>query len=131
MTRPRNKSAEVLVTFALIFMGVLGTIYFYIERSTFMIVVSLLLMFAGVGLAIITFDKEWGNPFEALRPKNPNLRVGGSRKERAYVRVQNTVNNRKIFVSVEEDGIYIRLAGDENHGEAYSDRKVKVYDYEA
>jgi hypothetical protein len=35
-----------------------------------------------------------------------------------------------VFVSVEDDGIYIRLAGDENNGEAFSEKKIKVYDYE-
>lgn len=59
-----------------------------------------------------------------------NLTPNGSSRRRAFIRVQNTVNNGKVFVSSEEDGIYIRLAGNENEGEAFSEHKVKVYDYE-
>lgn len=59
-----------------------------------------------------------------------NLKAIGSNRQKAFIRVQNTINNRKVFVSSEEDGIYIRLAGDENEGEAFSEMKVKVYDYE-
>jgi hypothetical protein len=84
----------------------------------------------------MSLDKEWGNPFDYFRnlqiekQRSTNLKVRGSNRERAFIRVQNTLKNGKVFVSLEEDGIYIRLAGDENQGEAFAEKKVKVYDYE-
>lgn len=80
-----------------------------------------------------TFDiEESYNKFKKIyfSRGTPNLKLRGGNKERAYIRVQNAIKNGKIFVSQEEDGIYIRLAGNENEGEAYSEHKVKVYTYD-
>jgi hypothetical protein len=91
--------------------------------SSFFLLLSLFML-----LSIFKIDKKimirlFGNT-------NQNLTPNGSSRRRAFIRVQNTINNGKVFVSSEEDGIYIRLAGNENEGEAFSEHKVKVYDYE-
>ena len=42
-------------------------------------------------------------------------------------KVCNTLNNGKYMVDIREDGIYIRLAGNEDSGYAFSEEFVKVY----
>lgn len=91
-----------------------------------------MLIFSLIILAIRYFPELRELDIKKFLPQSPkhNLKIRGTNKERAYIRVQNAVNNRKISISLEDDGVYIRLSGNENEGEAFSDTKVKVYDYE-
>ena len=43
-----------------------------------------------------------------------------------FTRVLNTLRENKVMVSTREDGIYIRLAGDEDKGESFSKTFVRV-----
>lgn len=125
------KRSEIFVTAAVGLLGLGGAIYFGISSNTFMMVICILMALSAVLIGVVNLDREWGNPFDVFRTAPRNMKIRGSLKERAYLRVQNTITNGKVFVSVEDDGVYIRLAGDENKGEAYSDKKVKVYEYES
>jgi len=49
------------------------------------------------------------------------------KKEEAFKRVLETLKNNKSMVKAREDGIYIRLAGTESKGEAFSLDWVKVF----
>ena len=51
------------------------------------------------------------------KPDAPNL---------VFTRVLNTLRENKVMVSTREDGIYIRLAGDEDKGESFSKTFVRV-----
>ena len=51
------------------------------------------------------------------KPDAPNL---------VFTRVLNTLRENKVMVSTREDGIYIRLAGDEYKGESFSKTFVRV-----
>jgi hypothetical protein len=41
--------------------------------------------------------------------------------------VLKTIKNRKIMTKVEDDGVYVRLAGSESNGEIFSKEWVKIY----
>jgi hypothetical protein len=47
-------------------------------------------------------------------------------KSEAFSRVLNTLSVNKVVVVTKDDGIYIRMAGDESKGEAFSKEFVKV-----
>jgi hypothetical protein len=121
---------EIFVAFVLFLVGVAGAIYFTAVGATFLAALSGMLVVASAVMSWSVIGKNWFGQFVFPTPKGNNLRIRGTKRERAFLRVQNTINNRKVFVSVEDDGIYIRLAGDENNGEAFSEKKIKVYDYE-
>jgi hypothetical protein len=119
---------ESVIAGALFLIGFAAMVYF---SSAGMVVVSVTGGLLMVGAMVVLLYNHGGS----LRglfdpgPRTDNLKIRGTARERAFIRVQNTINNKKVFVSVEEDGIYIRLAGDENNGEAFNENKVKVYDY--
>ncbi len=46
-----------------------------------------------------------------------------------FRRVLNTLRENKVMVSTEKDGIYIRMAGDTNKGEAFSLEWAKVISF--
>jgi len=52
--------------------------------------------------------------------------VGSASLESEYKRVLNTLRNNRIMVQTKEDGVYIRMAGDERKGECFSTDFVKV-----
>lgn len=66
----------------------------------------------------------------AIKAKQINVDNNLNRKEEAFRRVLNTLNTNNIMVDTREDGIYIRLAGNESEGEAFSKNFVKVLDYQ-
>lgn len=116
-------------------LGVIGLLLFRDQDFIFMRIISILIMIAS--LVIYLSDahaldtKSLSERIVKLFKKEKvNLKVRGTNKERAFIRVQNALKNGKVFVSIEDDGIYIRLAGNENEGEAFSSEKVKVYSYE-
>jgi len=76
------------------------------------------------------FDKitDWFYK-RAIKEKQININNPINQKEEAFKRVLNTLNTNRIIVGTREDGIYIRLAGDINDGEAFSLNFVKVLDY--
>ncbi len=51
-------------------------------------------------------------------------------KQEAFLRVLKTLKNNKVMVDTKEDGIYIRLAGKEGNGEAFSLNWAKVLSFE-
>jgi len=51
-------------------------------------------------------------------------------QRKAFCRVLNTLRTNKIVVDTREDGIYIRLAGDESKGEAFSLDFARVVSFE-
>jgi hypothetical protein len=123
-----NPDFWVLVSIATL--GLLGSIVFGLKSWPYMQFVSfsLLAISIGVGFFNQNINRAFYDIF--LNKSQGNLKPVGTLRQRAFIRVQNSVNNGKVFVSSEPDGIYIRLAGNENEGEAYSETKVKVYDYE-
>lgn len=116
--------------------GIIGILLFRGEDFLFLKIMCIGIVILTTLLYIYTikyFDfVAWFQDFKKtnFQKNKSNLKLRGGNKERAYVRVQNALNNGKVFVSQEEDGIYIRLAGNENEGEAFSEHKIKVYTYE-
>lgn len=51
-------------------------------------------------------------------------------KQEAFLRVLKTLKNNKVMVNTKEDGIYIRLAGKEGNGEAFSLDWAKVLSFD-
>lgn len=49
-----------------------------------------------------------------------------SKIEEEFIRVLNTLRSNKIMVKSEDDGIYIRMAGNERKGECFSKEWTKV-----
>ena len=49
-----------------------------------------------------------------------------STQELEFRRVLNTLRENKIMVKTEDDGIYIRMAGNEKRGECFSEEWAKV-----
>lgn len=122
---------------SLIGLTLIGIVGIFVFRS--FDIIPLMIMSLGISiissiLLVISLDPEWGDPFKLkkfkFKRKDTNMKIIGSNKQKAFLKVLNTINNKKIAVSIENDGIYIRLAGDENHGEAFNEKKCKVYDYE-
>lgn len=116
-------------------MGLFGIFLFKGHEFLFMRVLCICIVLTALLLFAIFHGSEVGDSLKKFKRKflgneSPNLKLRGGNKERAYIRVQNAIKNGKVFVSQEEDGIYIRFAGNENEGEAYSEHKVKVYTYE-
>ena len=60
--------------------------------------------------------------------KNRHIHVEPSdhRPEAEFRRVLNTLRENKVMVDTRKDGIYIRLAGNEEKGQAFSTEFVKV-----
>ena len=56
--------------------------------------------------------------------------VGSASTESDFKRVLNTLRNNKVMVQTKEDGIYIRMAGNENNGECFSTAFVKVKSFD-
>lgn len=50
--------------------------------------------------------------------------------ETAFVRVLNTLKKNKVMVAIKQDGVYIRLAGDENKGEAFTKHWICAYHFD-
>lgn len=125
------KLEKNLSNYITIAIGVTGLIVFNSQDFLALQIVSILLIVVPGFLLIPNLRNLWLNLSSTLRSKGvSNLKVRGSNRDRAFIRVVNTVKNGKVNVSIEEDGIYIRLSGNENEGEAFSEKKVKVYDYE-
>lgn len=51
-------------------------------------------------------------------------------KRQAFTRVLNTLRTNKIVVVTEDDGIYVRMAGDESKGECFSLDFARVVNFE-
>lgn len=111
-------------------MSLIGVIVFSIKGWMILQVISICLVFMSVFVFFLNQEIYKSMTTLLFGSSKTNLKAIGSNRQKAFIRVQNTINNRKVFVSSEEDGIYIRLAGNENEGEAFSEVKVKVYDYE-
>ncbi len=111
-------------------MSLIGVIVFSIKGWLILQVISICLLVMSVFVLFLNQEIYKSITTLLFGPSKTNLKAVGSNRQKAFIRVQNTINNRKVFVSSEEDGIYIRLAGNENEGEAFSEVKVKVYDYE-
>ena len=62
--------------------------------------------------------------FNIFKRKKKSLPVDGkcvpSEKQAKLNRVINTLENGSFMAKVEDDGVYIRLAGDEDEGEAFT-----------
>jgi len=58
--------------------------------------------------------------FKTKKNKNVPVDVVLSKKEEAFRRVKNTLNNGKYMIHTKDDGVYIRLAGDGSNGEAFT-----------
>lgn len=50
-------------------------------------------------------------------------------KEKVFQAVLKTLKNNKVMVDTREDGIYVRLAGKEENGEAFTFEWGKVYSF--
>lgn len=111
-------------------MSLIGVIVFSIKGWMILQIISICLVFMSVFVFFLNQEIYKSMTTLLFGSSKTNLKAVGSNRQKAFIRVQNTINNRKVFVSSEEDGIYIRLAGNENEGEAFSEVKVKVYDYE-
>jgi len=123
-----TRTSEGIIAFVFIILGLACTVYFYGTDMPLMSIIGVLLLIGGVILVAVN-NAGWLRSVFSSGQRTENLKIRGTARERAFIRVQNTINNKKVFVSVEDDGIYIRLAGDENNGEAFNENKVKVYDY--
>lgn len=56
--------------------------------------------------------------------------VGSASPETEFKRVLNTLRENKVMVQTKDDGIYIRMAGDESKGECFSKDFVRVKKFE-
>jgi len=56
--------------------------------------------------------------------------VGSTSSESEFKRVLNTLRNNRVMVQTKEDGIYIRMAGNESKGECLSKDFVRVKRFE-
>ncbi len=51
-------------------------------------------------------------------------------RQDGFKKVLKTLKNNNVMVMVGDDGIYIRLAGDEEKGEAFTKEWAKVYSFD-
>ena len=65
-----------------------------------------------------------------LKKKLITINPDTSHSEQEFRRVFNTLREKRIMVKKEKDGIYIRMAGDRNKGQAFSLEWGKVISYE-
>lgn len=61
-----------------------------------------------------------------LKKRHIPVDINDNRPEAEFRRVLNTLRENKVMVKTEKDGIYIRLAGDQNKGQSFSTEFVKV-----
>ena len=65
-----------------------------------------------------------------IRRRNKQLHIpvaaGSTSPENGFRRVLNTLRENKVMEKIMEDGIYIRMAGDENKGECFGLKWIKV-----
>jgi hypothetical protein len=61
--------------------------------------------------------------------KNENLDLSDVSRSSVYKSVLKTLRNNKVMVKTENDGIYIRLAGNEGEGECFSLDWAKVISF--
>ena len=66
------------------------------------------------------------------RDKSRHIQIqpNSDRNLQGFTRVLNTLRQNLIMVTTKDDGIYIRLAGDEKLGFAFSETFTKVYSFE-
>ncbi len=57
--------------------------------------------------------------------------VTPKKREQEFIKVNKTLKGNKIMTKVEQDGIYIRFAGDEKKGEYFTLDWVKVHSFES
>ena len=55
--------------------------------------------------------------------------MGSISPDEKYKRTLNTLRENKVMVKLERDGVYVRLAGDEKRGEAFSLEWGKVMSF--
>lgn len=125
-----KNNPDFWILFCLFCLSSIGLIVFSINEWVILQVISICLIFISAFVFLLNQELYKSLITFLFGSSKSNLKAIGSNRQKAFIRVQNTINNRKVFVSSEEDGIYIRLAGNENEGEAFSEIKVKVYDYE-
>ena len=125
-----KNNPDFWILFCLFCLSSIGLIVFSIKEWVIPQVISICLIFMSAFVFLLNQELYKSLITLLFGSSKSNLKAIGSNRQKAFIRVQNTINNRKVFVSSEEDGIYIRLAGNENEGEAFSEIKVKVYDYE-
>lgn len=65
-----------------------------------------------------------------LRKEKIDVHEFESSKIAGFRRVLNTLMENKVMVSTKEDGIYVRMAGNESKGEAFSLEWGKVYSFD-
>lgn len=53
----------------------------------------------------------------------------GKEQEKTFVRILNTLRENKVMCSKRKDGVYIRFAGRVKNGYYFSDKFVKVFDF--
>ena len=58
-----------------------------------------------------------------------NLNISDVSRSSVYKSVLKTLRNNKVMVKTENDGIYIRLAGNEEEGECFSLDWAKVISF--
>lgn len=61
-----------------------------------------------------------------LKKREIKLNPEVSEKENEFRRVLNTLRENKVMVITKDDGIYIRLDGDEQRGQSYFEEFVRV-----
>jgi hypothetical protein len=61
-----------------------------------------------------------------LRKRHIHVNPSDKTQSAEFRRVLNTLRENKIMVVTKDDGIYIRLAGDQNKGQSFSSEFVKV-----
>lgn len=87
------------------------------------------ILFIVASVGVMYFSNDFGNPFELFKkvPKRLNEKVFGTKRDIAIQKVNNTIKNKNYTLEYIAGEVYIRLNGDENNGEAYSDTPVKIY----
>ena len=63
---------------------------------------------------------------ERIDVVNPDLNDGSA----AFKRVLNTLRENKVMVATKDDGIYVRMAGNESDGQAFTLEWGKVYSFD-
>lgn len=61
-----------------------------------------------------------------LRREHIDVNPKNTDETNSFIRVLNTLRRNKVVVVTKDDGIYVRLAGDESTGEAFSLEFAKV-----
>lgn len=61
-----------------------------------------------------------------LRREHIDISEKNTTETNSFIRVLNTLRRNNVVVVTKDDGIYVRLAGDESKGEAFSLEFAKV-----